>query len=292
MFDSSKLSIVSGRVFDECYSLDNYLIEEDGVENDTCAIYISSSGIYYPNTEECLRKSILEKDFFEWYSIRFYKASKHIFIRDVAKQFYITGINRRIDTIDKLIEWLREQTKGYKTYIVGSSAGGYLAALLGSVLNSEWILCFSGYFDLNIIDKSVWFYIDQYAADVVYSKWYSISSNIRNYTGLMIYFYPNKLAADVKQSECIKDYRNIISIPISSTIHGIPITKKLLQDIMRHTPQEIEDKLVTIEAFANKSSLQVNIIVYGLIRGSFDFFMEQFKSLYKRIKNKLLSIVK
>ena len=96
---------------------DNYLIEfnEKG-DKEWCAIYFCSNDIYYPNTEEIFQKRIIDKNFFEWYHSRIYKAAKHIFIRDIFKQWYLAGINKNINSPEKIIEFLKEETKGYKVY--------------------------------------------------------------------------------------------------------------------------------------------------------------------------------
>lgn len=103
---------------------DNYLIEYDEAgPKDWCAIYFCSNDIYYPNTEEIFRKRIIEKNFFEWYHSRIKKASKHIFVRDIFKQWYLAGINARIDTPEKLTAFLRNETEGFHVVTIGSSAG-------------------------------------------------------------------------------------------------------------------------------------------------------------------------
>lgn len=92
--------------------LPNYkIVYDDSCSENRCAIYFSSNNIYYPNTEEIFRKRIVEKDFFEWYHTRV-KARKHIFVRDVFKQWYIDGINTEIDSPEKLLTWLKQEAGG------------------------------------------------------------------------------------------------------------------------------------------------------------------------------------
>ena len=51
----------------------NYIIDYDeSSEENVCAIYFSSNDIYFPNTEEIFRKRIVEKNFFEWYSVNYF----------------------------------------------------------------------------------------------------------------------------------------------------------------------------------------------------------------------------
>ena len=42
------------------------------------------------------------------------RASKHIFVRDVFKTWYITGINSKINNVPLLAELLRKETEGYE----------------------------------------------------------------------------------------------------------------------------------------------------------------------------------
>lgn len=135
---------------------DNYLIEfnEEG-DKKLCAIYFCSNDIYYPNTEDTFRKRIIQKNYFEWYHTRINKAYKHIFIRDIFKQWYLAGINKDINTPNKLIEFIKKETKEYKVITVGSSAGGYAAILYGSFINTTYSLVFNPQFEIkSLLEKS------------------------------------------------------------------------------------------------------------------------------------------
>ena len=81
----------------------NYLIEynEQCKDKTYCAVYFCSNDLYYPNVEDIFRKRIVEKNFFEWYNLRIEKAYKHIFVRDVFKQWYLSGINQSIDSPER-----------------------------------------------------------------------------------------------------------------------------------------------------------------------------------------------
>ncbi len=132
----------------------NYLIEFDEKgDKEWCAVYFCSNDIYYPNTEEIFRKRIVEKNFFEWYHSRITKASKHIFIRDIFKQWYLAGVNKNINTPEKLIEFLKTETEGYKVVTIGSSAGGYAAILYGSFINTQYTLAFNPQFEIQSLLK-------------------------------------------------------------------------------------------------------------------------------------------
>lgn len=129
----------------------NYKIEYDNsCKANICAIYFSSNDIYYPNNEDIFRKRIVEKNFFEWYNTRI-NARKHIFIRDIFKQWYLEGINAELDSPEKIFEWLKGETEGYEVVTVGSSAGGYSAVLYGSLLKAQKVIAFNAQFSLKAI---------------------------------------------------------------------------------------------------------------------------------------------
>ena len=48
------------------YEKDNYLMYDTGVDSNTCYIFFSSNGLYYPETAEVFQKEIVEKDRYEW----------------------------------------------------------------------------------------------------------------------------------------------------------------------------------------------------------------------------------
>lgn len=80
--------------------LANYSIEYDdnSPNKDLCVIWFSSNAIYFPNNEANFKRSILEKDYYEWRYDTPLSARKHIFLRDIYKQWYLLGINNFIST--------------------------------------------------------------------------------------------------------------------------------------------------------------------------------------------------
>ncbi|TDO19027.1 hypothetical protein [Pedobacter duraquae] len=123
----------------------NYLIEYDRtVDPEYCVLYFSSNNIYFPNTSEAFTESIIDKGRYEWYGNRINKGFKHIFLRDIKKQWYLTGINNDIDDPEKLIAFLKAETQGYKIIAVGSSAGGFISTIIGQSLGAEQIYSFNG----------------------------------------------------------------------------------------------------------------------------------------------------
>lgn len=129
----------------------NYLIETNKpVENNKiCAIYFTSNDLYYPDNEETFKARVIEKNSFEWYGNRIQKACKHIFVRDVFKQWYLTGVNHTINSPERLLDFFQKETAGYQVITVGSSAGGYAATLYGSLLHATQIMAFNPQFELH-----------------------------------------------------------------------------------------------------------------------------------------------
>lgn len=218
----------------------NYLIEYDESVQDKsyCAIYFCSNDIWFPHTEEIFRKRIVELNFYEWYKSRIKKAYKHIFLRDVFKQWYLTGINGKICSQEWLFEWLKLESEGYKVMTIGSSAGGYASALFGSRLNAEKTICFNAQFTLinemancNKSSKPLIYSMlkmGSYNADVM--KYFNESSPI-------FYVLSNKSKIDLDQKKYVNGFSNVHVIEFNSRKHGIPFLKIAISDFVN---QDIE----------------------------------------------------
>lgn len=221
----------------------NYLIEYDSrfSSENICAIYFSSHDIYYPNKEEVFVKNIIERNKFEWYNTRIENASKHIFIRDIKKQWYISGLNKIIDSPIKLLEFLQIETNGYRIITIGSSAGGFASVLFGSLLDAEKIFSFNGQFEISSLLRSSHSENDplvfKYADDSVLKAYYDTKSYIKNKKGLF-YFVSYNSPIDKAQYEHIKDL-NLNSIIFKTNHHGIPFPKDCLTEILKLSYDEL-----------------------------------------------------
>lgn len=128
---------------------DNYLMERTPEGDDSrCAVYFSSNDLYFPNNRARFHERVTLRNTFEWFGTRVPGCGRHIFIRDVFKQWYLGGINSRLNSPEKVLKWLENETKGCRVTMVGSSSGGYAAVLFGSLLHAERVFSFNGYFDL------------------------------------------------------------------------------------------------------------------------------------------------
>lgn len=220
----------------------NFLIEyDDQGEKNWCAIYFCSNDIYYPNTEEIFRKQIVEKNFFEWYHSRIRKASKHIFVRDVFKQWYLTGINAKINTPEKLTEFLRKETKGYNIVTIGSSAGGYAAILHGSLLNAKYVLAFNSQFEIKSLLKTTTEKVNPvlFRHLSTIDTYLDIIKYINNNTDIF-YFNSSKSKWDIEQSLYIGNKPNIYNIKFNSSHHGIPFLKVALPVVLNFNIEKLK----------------------------------------------------
>lgn len=248
-------------VLRECYLQENYKEVIVNEEENLCYIFFSGNGLYFPNTEEEFKRVIIEKDRYEWENIAKSsflqeKAGKYIFLRDLYKSWYVKGINSSINSIDKLYEWLKEKTNGYRVITVGNSAGGYMAALLGSMLQAEMIFDFSGQFSLyesgDVIQK--YDMLKQCVGDREREKYWDIRQYIKGNSNIM-YFWPGQCEADIKQYDLVKDM-GICSFKFKAHIHGesmyganIPYLlvqdKQYMLDLNKH----YEEKAINKEKF-------------------------------------------
>lgn len=270
-------SIYQGKNYDYVYGLDNYIIESrhkittTNVKSPICVIYCSSSGLYYPNTEEEFVKAFVDRDDkYEWRNNRIRQAEKSIWIRDITKEFYIRGINKRINTIDKLVDFLKEDTKGYDIITVGSSGGGYIATVLGCALNAKRVYCFSGFFNLDIVDAETWPLVAEYGKHEEYHKWYNLRNLIQTSGVKVFYFYPNKLEGDRKQAEIVRGLSNVYTFQYNSDRHGIPFKDRWHIPILHMVLNMSERRLLKLfNMFREKgiSSIQWNylVVIFRLI---------------------------
>lgn len=134
---------------------DNYIIKNSNQDSNVCYVFFSSHGLYKENNNIDVLKNVYDTNRYEWLSIfENQKISenckKAIFVRDIKKIFYIEGINKRIDSLEKLALLLKTETEGMDVYLVGSSAEGYAAYIVSGFLNNvKRIYSFGGVVDLN-----------------------------------------------------------------------------------------------------------------------------------------------
>lgn len=262
---------------------DNFLIKTSSEEQENiqkyCALYFSSNNLYYPNTEEEFTKGIIQKNRFEWFGTRIEKASKHIFLRDVFKQWYLKGINNELNSPEKFLKFLKEATAGYKIITLGSSSGGYAAILYGQLLNAETIYSFNGQFEVDSMLKKSTENVDpilfRNQHDAKLRSFYDINKFIKNPSSVF-YFRSIKSDWDVEQYKHAKDLGlNVLSF--NTNHHGIPFAKTAL-------PQVLNMKIDALRSFQNRSLSPVffSLKVAGF-KQTFSAALSAGRKLLKRI---------
>jgi hypothetical protein len=223
---------IDAAIVREAFEKDNFLIEYDEqcVDKGTCAIYFSSNDIYFPNTEDVFKSRIIEKNFYEMFSTRVKAAYKHIFLRDIYKQWYILGINSRIHSPELLHKFLMEETEGFSVITVGSSAGGYAAVLYGSWLSAKRVFSFNGQFELRTLLQTSNPQTDpllfRNAASEV-ARYFDLRNFINR--KIDIYYFSSLGSAwDNQQYHHVKDITSLKPILFKTAHHGVPFVKSAL----------------------------------------------------------------
>ena len=173
------------------YEKSNVKIKDTGIKNGKAIIFFSGNGLYFPNNYETFKRTIVEKDRYEWENIGNSKfIQKHfqriIFVRDIFKQWYINGISSSNNTIEKTVDYLKKITCEYKITCCGVSAGGYMAALAGSMLCADVIIDISGQWILNE-DNAIYCYYSEKNGE---GRRYTDLKEIISSSDKIFYFYP------------------------------------------------------------------------------------------------------
>lgn len=225
----------------DVYSQNNYrVINNENCNNNRCVLYFSSNDIWFPNTEQAFRYSLIEHDYYEWIKFGCINAQKAMFFRDIYKSWYVTGINARYSSIDKLIEFIKEETEGMEIVTVGSSAGGYAASLVASILNAEYAICFSAQF--NLLNKYVADanpFIKKYMSDPNRSKYFGLREQLSVSATPIYYIMPVYSNQDYDQYTYINGVENVHTLKMRTRHHGIPILKGCLVDLLQMNSNEL-----------------------------------------------------
>lgn len=285
MVKTEMKSITSGDIWDRAYSLDNYYIYDTEKKGNLCVIYFSSSSIYYPNTNEAMQERIIEQDYYEWKNYLIQEASRCIFIRDVAKQFYIYGISKECASINKLIKLLEELTKGYNIITVGSSAGGYMASLAGALLKAKTVYCFSGFFSLSNVNQEVWYLLKKEKENSKYNQYYEIAKYMEEAIDTSFFYImpglsKDEINNDSAQYEYVKNIPNVYALKIKEKEHGVCMYPYVLKEFINKDTSEMK-KIFRKYKGRLVSKWKFSILVIG-IRRSVILYIQY---IWKRIKN-------
>lgn len=210
-------------------TLPNYRIDYDSSDKGCVAIYISSNGIFYPDTVECFNKTIFDKDRYEFTKLKIKRADKHIFIRDIYKHWYVDGLNRTMDSVDKIVDWLKCEVADFKEIVVvGISGGGYLSALLAPKIKASIVINMNGQWDLSKEGPIQHLLKQEYPKLMKYKSLVSEEYNYENTFYLVSMYSPG----DDEQLAMLEPYKKIHKIRFVNRHHGVPCLKCALPVIM------------------------------------------------------------
>lgn len=222
----------------------NYRIEYTAEGHDCVAVYFTSNALFSPHSADAFRFLVMERDRYEWRRNMVSRAQKHIFLRDIYKQWYASGINAEINSVDRLTEWLREQTNGYKSLIFsGSSGGGYAAALFGARLHADLVLDFNGQWDIcDSIERDGKIISPILKRMQVEGhkgiRYFSLVKDEFDYSRT-VYFVSIKSPGDAKQLGFVNGFKRIHVIRFWNSHHGIPFLKNALPKVMNMSLDEL-----------------------------------------------------
>lgn len=231
-------------IIEKQYEKPNYMVRLTGNNTGRALIFFSSHGIYFPNTKDEFVKKIENEDYYDWINISKHRVigkyfEKIIFVRDIYKQWYITGINSSYNTIDKLIGFLKSETADMKITTCGSSAGGYMALLAGLLLNADRIIDSCGQHNLEVyLDDPL---ISKYKNDFERSKYFDLRKYINGHEQSIYYFYPNQCEDDVIQCKALEN-TNIKIFSMKGDKHGETI-RTICYPFVLTMPRERLDRL-------------------------------------------------
>lgn len=283
MFDiwSEKLR---GGVLPE-YESGNIRIYDGSREGKYCYVFCSSNDIWYPNTQQAYEENIIKRDRYEWTNFFPLNAKKRIYIRDIYKSWYVTGVNQDIDSIDKLVEFIKKESNGLKLVCIGSSSGGYLAVLLGCLLHADHVLCFSAQMELNnqwAIEKSG--LLQNYKNAPERSRYYDLKPFIENGSTPIYYIVPIRCAQDLHHYDHVSSCQNIRSFCFKSKHHGVVVSKCNLTQLIDSSKEELEclyrkntGKMISIIMFSVK--------LVGFRRAFVGVVNDSIKQLKRRLRS-------
>ncbi|HAV13270.1 MAG TPA: hypothetical protein DCX06_07255 [Opitutae bacterium] len=207
-------------------------------------LYFAGNSIYYPNTEEVFRRTIVENDHYEFLNFKANSASTHVFIRDVHKQWYVTGISQALPDLPSVVNFLKRRYAGRAVTVVGSSAGGYAAIIAGVLLKARCVFAFSPQLDLNALAEAANWDEYQLVRDFKDASSYAPYSNPANFADAsgsvpIFYFANSNSEDDQREIEIAKQSRMITTFIFKGDIHGVPVISTLLPHLLAASPEKL-----------------------------------------------------
>ncbi|MCM1538621.1 MAG: hypothetical protein NC254_09495, partial [bacterium] len=221
-----ELNFQNKMIYDSYCDQAHYCYRDFNSMSNRCLIFFVGNSLYFPNEAEVFERMIIHENHFEGMNI---SESPHvkkyfgriIWVRDIFKSWYVAGISRECDCIDKVCEQLKLVTTNYEVYTVGGSAGGYMAMICGIKLHAKTIYNLSGQYNLFLDGCTSRGLLQLYQMEENRSRYYDIA-NMTICDIPILYFYPGECEKDVKQAAYIhaRNNKNIYYFCIKSKVHG------------------------------------------------------------------------
>ena len=277
-------------IVQEVYKGENYCIWDRNGEGSDCLILFSGNGLFYPNKEEVFHDIVVRKDRYEYQNLArsdyLHRFTRIIFVRDIHKQWYVTGINEKCSDVVTTVALLRTKTDGDHVTTAGNSAGGYAAVLFGVLLRAERIFTFSGQWD--ITDAKYAPYVERYKADFNRSRFYDLRTVLqdREVTAKIYYFWPDENEKDKYQAGLVKDIPEIRAFEFRSKKHESTVLPFQIPYLLSMEEEEL-DRIY--RKYCGKKIVAWKFLIssMGLLKGISEVFHYlQVKIKERRLKGK------
>jgi hypothetical protein len=237
-------SIHGPRVVEIFSDRPNYRVAYSGAHSAKACIYFSSNGIYFPNTAAEFERRIGVEDRFEWTKNLLNAVDKHIFVRDVRKQWYVGGISAELDDVPKVAALLRRETEGMRVTTLGISAGGYAAVLFGCLIGARTTIAINAQFELEYMLRDPARYegnrLVMRGGDTGARQWYDLRPLILEHSGAIYYITSTRSGEDVSQAARVADCAAVRTISVDSDVHGVPFYTQNLTTLLNMTDHQLE----------------------------------------------------
>lgn len=254
----------------------------------TCYVFLSGNKVnMFKLTKEYVDSSL---DVYEWQNISKNKkiiksAGKIIFIKDLASKFYQFGINHEINSIPKIIDFVKRETQGYQVMLIGYSSGAYLSAILSMNLTNVKraigcgvifnILSWRGVkFDYTKEDISILASFDK--------KYTNIISQVEDKPPNIVYIYGSHSQADLEQYNQIKHIERLNKIGLDSERHCGHLSGMLLVELLTTSDSRFHK---IIDKYTNKNNIPENTIYKRYF--FFAYYWNKVKRFIRRVINRL-----
>lgn len=238
-------------------------------------VFFSSNNVYYPNELDCFNNTIVANDYYEWSTFDNGKDS-FIFCRDIQKQWYINGVSKEIDSLDKLSSVIGEFSFNKKVICIGSSAGGFAAVYVGAQINAFRVHSFNGQFQLwDLLQRS-----NKYIDPVVFEAYQDERLELLDVRaavqvlGDRLYYWCSKYSQWDKINLASLGNLKLNRVLFYSYKHGIPFPKPALKYV-----------IFSKEKFEFRANTKVPLI-FALNQSSFKdilrYYLSVFRKFYQR----------